>query len=177
MYRQPTPGRPVAPAPSASDAQLTASLLEAVASRAASTIPTSPPPSAPRSQAIPASFASTGASTITAPLQLCTNPQSLQHILSSHRAVTVFFTSQTCMPCKMIEPIFERLAEEKASVGVGFAKVDLGAGMGQAVAGIFSVRATPTFIFFLDGKKVCCYGVLWNYVMIDTHCLHFRLMN
>jgi thiol-disulfide isomerase/thioredoxin len=57
----------------------------------------------------------------------------------------------------MIEPVFERLADEKGiredKNGAGFAKVDLGVGMGHQVAGQYGVRATPTFIFFLDGKK------------------------
>ena len=57
----------------------------------------------------------------------------------------------------MIEPVFERLADEKGiredKNGAGFAKIDLGVGMGNQVAGQYGVRATPTFIFFLDGKK------------------------
>ena len=62
----------------------------------------------------------------------------------------------------MIEPTFERLAHEKTQTagvggggGVAFVKVDLGAGMGHAVAAEYAVRVTPTFIFFRDGNKVC----------------------
>ena len=57
----------------------------------------------------------------------------------------------------MIEPVFEELAREKAKRGEGqvaFAKVDLGVGMGSMVAREYGVAATPTFGFFLDGKKV-----------------------
>lgn len=69
----------------------------------------------------------------------------------------------------MIEPVFEELAREKGGKshggggGVGggkaegqvaFVKVDLGAGMGSMVAREYGVTATPTFGFFLDGKKV-----------------------
>lgn len=79
-------------------------------------------------------------------------------LLRTHRAVIAFFTSATCPPCKMIEPVFERLAEEKtqgrSGGAVAFAKVDMGVGMGNMVASEWGVRATPTFIFFLDGKKV-----------------------
>lgn len=73
----------------------------------------------------------------------------------------------------MIEPSFERLAHEKTQAagvggggGVAFVKVDLGAGMGNAVAAEYGVRVTPTFIFFRDGSKVRrelvgkCYQVL-----------------
>lgn len=58
----------------------------------------------------------------------------------------------------MIEPVFERLAEEKGvkadGRGVGFAKVDIGVGTGHVLAGEWAIRATPTFYFFLDGNKV-----------------------
>lgn len=60
----------------------------------------------------------------------------------------------------MIEPAFERLAHQKTQAagvggggGVAFVKVDLGAGMGNAVAAEYGVRVTPTFIFFRDGSK------------------------
>jgi thiol-disulfide isomerase/thioredoxin len=79
-------------------------------------------------------------------------------LLRTHRAVIAFFTSATCAPCRMIEPVFERLAEEKtqgrSSGSVAFAKVDMGVGMGGMVANEWGVRLTPSFIFFLDGKKV-----------------------
>ena len=40
------------------------------------------------------------------------------------------------------------------SGGIAFVKVDLGVGMGSMVAREYDVTATPTFGFFLDGKKV-----------------------
>ena len=56
----------------------------------------------------------------------------------------------------MIEPVFEELAKSKsrANGGVGFAKIDLSVGMGGAVASEYQVRVTPTFLFFLDSRKV-----------------------
>lgn len=66
----------------------------------------------------------------------------------------------------MIEPVFERLAEEKGlqggQNGAGFAKIDIHVGLGNSLASEWNVRTTPTFIFFLDGKKVCT---------ISDHCL------
>lgn len=61
----------------------------------------------------------------------------------------------------MIEPVFERLAYERTQTadtggrggGVAFVKVDLGAGMGNMVGSEYSVRVTPTFLFFKDGNK------------------------
>jgi thiol-disulfide isomerase/thioredoxin len=89
-----------------------------------------------------------------------TNPASFRALLGSHRAVVAMFTSATCAPCRMIEPVFEELAREKKGRGggatgqVAFAKVDLSVGLGSMVAREYNVTATPTFGFFLDGKKV-----------------------
>ena len=59
----------------------------------------------------------------------------------------------------MIEPVFEELARAKAKgQQVAFVRVDLGVGMGSAVAREYGVAATPTFGFFLDGTKVCGAG-------------------
>ena len=57
----------------------------------------------------------------------------------------------------MIEPVFQELAGAKANNGGGiaFTKIDLAVGMGNSVAAEYGVRVTPTFLFFLDGKKVC----------------------
>ncbi|TDL23184.1 DUF862-domain-containing protein [Rickenella mellea] len=146
MYRRPTPGQ--IPAPSPRDPQSASSLLQSVANRAAGSSSTNgylPTPAATPLQAT---------ASVASPLQLCTNPHTLNSLFRTHRAVTVFFTSQTCPPCKMVEPVFERLAEDKASEGVAFAKVDMGVGLGGEVARAWNVRVTPTFLFFLDGNKV-----------------------
>lgn len=57
----------------------------------------------------------------------------------------------------MVEPVFEELAHAKTrgEGKIAFVKVDLGVGMGGAVAREYGVSATPTFEFFLDVKKVC----------------------
>ncbi|RDB15260.1 hypothetical protein Hypma_004803 [Hypsizygus marmoreus] len=144
MYQRPAPGEtaPRVPAPipaTTPEPQLAASILQAVASQAQAT-------STPATQ------------TLTAPIHVITNPASFHSFLRSHRAAVAFFTDVTCGPCKMIEPVFERLSEEKGvkadGSGVGFAKIDIGVGLGQSLATEWSIRATPTFIFFLDGKKV-----------------------
>ncbi|KAL0961392.1 hypothetical protein HGRIS_006342 [Hohenbuehelia grisea] len=148
MYRRPTPGPIPSQAPAAASPDLASSLLQAVAARAQSDISTVSP------------GAGLGATqTLAAPIHPSTNPASFNSLLKSHRAVVAFFTSATCPPCRMIEPTFERLAEEKGLTssghgrGAAFTKIDLGVGMSGSIAQEWGVRATPTFIFYLDGKK------------------------
>ncbi|KAG6872374.1 hypothetical protein C0995_010188 [Termitomyces sp. Mi166 len=158
MYRRPSPSAPTPPEPTATPAvaataapeatpnpQLAAQLLQAVASRAAASTPSTAAPN-------------TAAQSLTAPIHAITNPASFNTFLKNHRAAVAFFTSATCGPCRMIEPVFERLAEEKGikadGRGAGFAKIDIDVGLGNSLASQWNVRATPTFMFFLDGKKV-----------------------
>jgi thiol-disulfide isomerase/thioredoxin len=137
MYRRVPPGAPLRRPPSA-----TSALLQGIVEQAAAGGSTSvPAPAAPTS-------------TLTAPVQICSNPASLHTIFSTHKAVTAFFTSATCGPCRVIEPVFEDLAHTKASPGVAFVKVDMGVGLGHQVAALYNVRVTPTFLFFVNGNLV-----------------------
>ncbi|KAG8860671.1 hypothetical protein FRB91_001786 [Serendipita sp. 411] len=90
-------------------------------------------------------------SSLTSPIQICNNPASFQSLIQRHKAVVAFFTSQTCAPCKMVEPAFEELARSKASPDIAFLKVDMSVGMGHLVGEQNKVRSTPTFLFFLNG--------------------------
>ncbi|KAH9080432.1 DUF862-domain-containing protein [Lactarius deliciosus] len=140
MFRRPTglappavPGQQPSPGPAAS------SLLQAGA-------------------ALDSGYSTPSTSTVAGALHVSTNPASFRSLLETHRAVVAMFTSATCGPCRMIEPVFEDLAHAKSrgrgAGKVAFAKVDLGAGMGEAVARQYGVSATPTFGFFLDGKRI-----------------------
>ncbi|KAG2737407.1 DUF862-domain-containing protein, partial [Suillus brevipes Sb2] len=136
---------------------LTSSLLQAVAAGATthgSGSPSSfrnyPPTPAPTSPPTPVQ--SNG---LTAPVHIATNPSSFHNVLRTHRAVVAFFTSATCGPCRMIEPVFEELAKSKSRANdVAFVKIDLSVGMSSTVGGEYGVRVTPTFILFLDGNKI-----------------------
>jgi len=149
MFRGPSPGV-TSPTPAVSthqDPQLANSILQSVASQA---------------QSQPGSSMQ-ATNSLTGPLHIITNPASFNHFLKVHRAAVALFTApQTCPPCRVIEPVFNRLAEEKGiregRNGAAFATIDINVGMGQSLATEWGIRATPTFIFFLDGKKVCwCY--------------------
>ncbi|KAI5122453.1 hypothetical protein M0805_008764 [Coniferiporia weirii] len=156
MFRRPAPG--AAPSPQPYNQPLASSLLQSVAAQA--TAPGSAPGGyLPTPATTPAPLISTGvtqpaAATVAAPLQICSNLQHFRNVLSSHRAVAAFFTSRTCLPCKIVEPVFENLASDKASKGMAFMKIDLSGMLGGDVASAYGVRATPTFLFFLDGQKI-----------------------
>jgi thiol-disulfide isomerase/thioredoxin len=148
MFRRPTGLTPPAAPGQQPSPALASSLLQGVADRA----------TAPR-VALDSGYATPSTSTVAGAIHVSTNPASFRSLLDSHRAVVAMFTSATCGPCRMIEPVFEDLAHAnsrgRGQGKVAFAKVDLGVGMGGAIARQYNVSATPTFGFFLDGKRVC----------------------
>ncbi|KAG2145882.1 PPPDE putative peptidase domain-containing protein [Suillus clintonianus] len=152
-----TPPPDIAPTTSASpNPALASSLLQAVASSATSNSSGAPsssrnylPTPAPTSPPTPVQ-----SNTLTTPVHIATNPSSFHNVLRTHRAVVAFFTSATCGPCRMIEPVFEDLARSKSRANdVAFVKIDLSVGMSNAVGGEYGVKVTPTFVLFLDGTK------------------------
>ena len=62
----------------------------------------------------------------------------------------IFFTSSTCPPCKLIYPAYDELAEEAGRHAV-LIKVDIG--HAYDVGAKYGVRATPTIMTFLKGRK------------------------
>ncbi|KAF8626145.1 hypothetical protein AX15_005039 [Amanita polypyramis BW_CC] len=135
-----------------SNPQSTASILEAVAAQAQANYT--------------AANGSTNAQihdteSLSSSVHVITNQASLRSFLSSHKAAVAFFTSATCGPCQMIEPVFMKLAQDKgiksrgpAMKGAGFAIIDIDVGLGHSIAAEWRVTATPTFIFFFDGDRV-----------------------
>lgn len=65
------------------------------------------------------------------------------------KCAVIFFTSSTCGPCKMAYPTYDSLAAEHTQVP--FIKIDINEA--QALASKYQIRATPTFMTFLHGKK------------------------
>lgn len=144
------PAAPPAPAANAlSNTDLASTLLSHVAAAAASQ------PAAP-AHATPAASAPDG--TLSSPLHLATSPTSLRELIDQHDVAIVNFTApKTCAPCRAIAPHFESLASlraaELAGRKVAFVEVDLGVGRGSDAAQEWRVSATPTFVFFLRGRK------------------------
>ncbi|TKA29111.1 hypothetical protein B0A50_03621 [Salinomyces thailandicus] len=69
---------------------------------------------------------------------------------AAQTALTIFFTSTTCAPCKLAYPMYDRLAGEFSHAA--FIKIDINSA--QDVASRYQIRATPTFMTFSTGKKV-----------------------
>ncbi|WVQ93816.1 hypothetical protein IAU59_000894 [Kwoniella sp. CBS 9459] len=95
----------------------------------------------------------------TSPLTLVTSTAHFHSILSQHSAVVVNFTNTpTCPPCRAIKPVYETISSIHASTygakGARFVEVELSVGEGREIAGSYGVQATPTFMFFRNGKKV-----------------------
>lgn len=76
-----------------------------------------------------------------------------------------YVTSATCLPCRMIELVFEELARLKGrgkaeglegQLQVALVKVDLGVWMGSVVARECGVTATLTFGFFFGWEEGGC---------------------
>ncbi|EFY89946.1 thioredoxin [Metarhizium acridum CQMa 102] len=88
----------------------------------------------------------------------------------------VFFTSATCPPCKMMYPLYDRLAEDFGNQAT-FIKVDISQPDSMSISHNFSVRATPTFVTMLKGKEENRWSgasqtTLRNNVQLLVHMAH-----
>jgi len=73
-----------------------------------------------------------------------------KHLAAAQKTCAViFFTSSICAPCKIAYPAFDSLAAENPKAT--FMKVDTN--QAQDIAMRYQIRATPTFMTFLHGKK------------------------
>jgi thioredoxin 1 len=70
--------------------------------------------------------------------------------LTSHGLVLVDFWAEWCGPCKMMHPVFIRMAKKYRHIRFARVNVD----QCQDIAMRFGVQAIPTFIMFKDGNPV-----------------------
>ena len=69
---------------------------------------------------------------------------------NGHKLVVVDFFADWCMPCLMIAPIIEDLAEKLEEVK--FVKINVDDN--QVISSKMGIRSIPCLIFFKNGKEV-----------------------
>jgi thioredoxin len=74
-----------------------------------------------------------------------------KHATETGLPVIADFYSDGCGPCRMMAPIFLKVAKKHIETAV-FVKVDTN--QIYELSGRYGIRSLPTFLFFLDGKKV-----------------------
>jgi thioredoxin 1 len=73
-------------------------------------------------------------------------------IKNGHKIVVVDFFAEWCMPCVMLTPVIEELAESEDLKDVKFTKLNVDEN--QKLAQKYKVSSIPCLIIFKEGKEV-----------------------
>ena len=72
-----------------------------------------------------------------------------REVMQSNKTVIVDFWAEWCGPCKMISPLLDEVAREKAeTVLIGKVNVD----ENQSLSFKYNIRAIPSLLFFKNGQ-------------------------
>jgi len=72
-----------------------------------------------------------------------------REVTRSDKPVLVDFWAEWCGPCKLISPLLDEIAREKAD-SVKIAKVNVDEN--QSLSSKFNIRAIPSLLFFKNGQ-------------------------
>lgn len=74
-----------------------------------------------------------------------------EEVFKSQKPILVDFWAEWCVPCQMIAPILQEIAEEfEGKIKIGKLNVD----ENPLISATFSVDAIPTLILFKNGKII-----------------------
>ena len=73
-----------------------------------------------------------------------------EEVLNSDKPVLLDFWASWCGPCRMVSPIIDEIADERADIKVGKINVD----EQPELAAEFKVMSIPTLVVMKDGKIV-----------------------
>ncbi len=77
-----------------------------------------------------------------------TNQNFEQEVLSSDKPVLLDFYADWCGPCRMVSPIVDEIADERADIKVGKVNVD----QEEELAVSFGISSIPALIVIKEGK-------------------------
>ena len=75
---------------------------------------------------------------------------SFDDLINTDELTVIDFSATWCMPCRMLKPIVERVAEKCADVS--FYNVDIDEN--EEIAKRYRIFSVPTLVCFREGKKV-----------------------
>lgn len=81
-------------------------------------------------------------------MKIVENTKEFDEILANNKSVVVDFFADWCGPCKMLAPVFEKVAGNTS--GVTFIKVNVD--QNPSVAQRYGITSIPTLLAFKDGN-------------------------
>lgn len=93
-------------------------------------------------------------STGSGPVLHIVSPDEFSKLLKSSPAVIVDFFSDTCGPCKVIKPVFEKMAQRYQTACPGLKFVSVDTSKAQMLSMTYQIKSIPTFIGFFEGTKI-----------------------
>ncbi|MBF9000301.1 MULTISPECIES: thioredoxin family protein [Vibrio] len=83
---------------------------------------------------------------------LTLNDETYQENLSKEGTFAVRLWAEWCMPCRMMSPIYEEVADKIADESLVMAEVNID--QFPSVAASLGVRSIPTVVVFKNGKEI-----------------------